>query len=1435
MPLNRNGKIDRKALPEPDGFGQIATGYTAPRNHWESVLVAIWEEVLGVDRIGIDDNFFNLGGHSLKTIQIRSRIRQQLGVDMELKDLFDHQTVRELAPLLDAAQAGATEKTERIVPAEQADFYPMSHAQQRLFLLHRLEPSNRSYNMPVAVELMGSLDLEVFQQAIQSLQNRHEGLRTTFTVHAGKPVQRVAESLPLDCPLIDLSDRDETAQQQYLEEIGREEAETDFDLTEGPLFRIRLCKLAKDRYVLWMNMHHIISDYWSWQVLIRDFTALYDAFHQGKTPSLPPLTVQYKDYARWQNDRLGRGELAESEAYWLEQFSGDLPILDLPTDHPRPPIQTFTASQATVALGPDRLKRLRGLAQEQEATLFMTLLSAVGAFLSRMSGQQDLVIGTPEAGRNRAELEDLIGFFVNTLPRLNLRAEQTFTELLQHCKRIALDAYTHHEYPFDRLVEKVKPERDLSRSPIFSVMFQLDQPTIETTLNDLNLRPLPSETHMTNFDLTIVGVETESGLDIQFQYRSDLYEEETVNRWLEQFTVMMDGILMDPTQNISEYPLLTDRQHQLLAEWNDTEVDFPQELVHDRFATIARQMPDQTAVEADGVTLTYRELNDRSERLANFLRRKGIGPDDLVGICMERSVEMMVGLFGILKAGGAYVPLDPAFPEERLKYMLEDSGSQAVLTDQPFISSLVQPDVQIIDMKTVAAEIAAESSERPTIQISGDQIAYVIYTSGSTGKPKGVQVSHRSLANLLTSMEKEPGICADDRFLSVTTLSFDICALELFLPLMVGATVVLVRREVVMDGKRLAKAIKTSGATIMQGTPTMWRLLLTAGWAGSPRLKVLCGGEPLTHELAQKLQMCSAELWNLYGPTETTIWSTVHHVTEQKGPIPIGRPTMNTKLYVLDDWMQPVPIGVPGELYIGGVALARGYHNRPELTAERFVPNPFSDEPGSRLYKTGDRARYLSDGNLECLGRVDDQVKLRGYRIEPGEIQGVLIQHPAVAEATVILREDTPGDQRLVAYVTVSEGHELILRDVQRQLADLLPSYMVPSAIVVLDSLPLTLNGKVDHKQLPFPDTPVLQDTYAPPRDLNELDMVRIWEDLLQIKPIGIHDHFFAIGGQSLKALLLSESIRERFGVQLPMTTLFQKPTVAELCVYLDGRTAMNDACLIKLQQGNGTHPPLFFVHPQGGGVLPYVHVIKELGPEETAYGLQAVGYESNDQPLTSIEAMADRYVEEIRRLVPQGPYRLVGWSFGGTVAYEMARQLEDLGEKVDFIGLFDVKPLDRRGERQEEFTERDAMIYFAILFDLDPDPLARMDVEEGLNQLLQRAKERGIWPPSMTLDSMRRKIDVLVACGQAMTDYRYHGPIRSDLHLFRVNQVSKHGHELIDPAEWKPRTAGQVHVFDVPGDHITMADPPNVNVLAKAMKSAWTQVTISPATGGGS
>ncbi|MBE7122186.1 amino acid adenylation domain-containing protein [Bacillus cereus] len=1439
MPLNRNGKIDRKALSDFDEFEREVTNYTAPRNNWETMLIKIWEEVLEVSPIGIDDNFFDLGGHSLKTIQIRSRIKRDFNVEISLKDLFDHQTICELAPILKKGQDEETNKVEYFIPrVNQAEFYPMSHAQQRMFLIHRLQSNNLSYNMPVAIKLTGYLNLKAFQKAFQSLLNRHEGLRTTFTVHDGQPVQRVSQAHLSECLFIDLSDEDGTTQQQRMAEIEQEEKETYFDLTTGPLFRMRLCKLASDHHMLWMNMHHIIGDYWSWQVLMRDFTTLYEAFCQGQIPSLPPLVVQYKDYASWQNERLERGELVEAECYWLKRFEGDLPILNMPTDYPRPPIQTFTGNQVTYRMDYEHLERIKSLAQELDATLFMVLLSAVGAFLSRMSGQQDIVIGTPEAGRDHVDLENLIGFFVNTLPlRLDLSANQTFTELVQHCKSIALDAYTYHEYPFDQLVEKLKPERDLSRSPIFSVMFQLMNSTSKDTMGELDLQLLPVKSYMTKFDITVVCIETESGLDIQFQYQSDLYEMETMNRWLEHFAVLIDGILRNPKQKVSELPLLNESQRrQLLIEWNDTALELPKELVHERFASIAQQMPEHIAVESDESTLTYRELDERSERLAHFLRRQGVGPDVLVGICIERTLDMMVGLLGILKAGGAYVPLDPKYPSERLAFLLDDLQASVLLTQEKLLVHLPSHEARVFCLDRDWSQIISCDDYMPQRNVHAEDLAYMIYTSGSTGVPKGVMIPHRGLTNYLEwaldAYEVEKGIGT----IVSSSLAFDATITSLFTPLLTGGRVILIREGEEIE--QLSKVLrKHQNLSLLKITPAHLLLLnqqlSPEDLAGRVRTVVI-GGEALMGEDIAFWQQAAPKtrLMNEYGPTETVVGCSVYHVSEiQQGSVPIGRPIANMQIYILDSLMQPVPIGVPGELYIGGVALARGYHNQAELTEERFVLNPFSDQPDTRLYKTGDIARYLPNGNLEYLGRIDDQVKLRGYRIELGEIETVLKQHPAVSEATVILREDVKDDKRLVAYVTAAKGCDLTVSNVQQHLIDFLPYYILPSAVVVLDEFPLTVNGKLDCKQFPAPDAQLVNGDYMPPRDLNELQMVQIWEDMLNTQPIGIYDNFFTIGGNSLKALLLLQGIRERFGVELPLVSLFRKPTVAELCSYLQGETAENEACLIKLQQGDSGNPPLIFIHPQGGGVLPYIHLVKGLGTQETVYGLQAVGYESDEQPLTSIEEMASLYIEEIKSVMPQGPYRLVGWSLGGTVAYEMVRQLEHLGDKVEFIGLLDVQPLDQSGKIYKALTERDAMVYFATLFDLDPYPFSQMELEEGLELLLQQAKDRGEWPLEMTLDSMYRKIRVMVASGQAAACYQYRGPIQSNLHLFHVSELSKHQHTLVNPEEWIPRTTGEVIVFHVPGNHNTMALPPNVDTLTSAMKSVWAQQKVSEVT----
>ncbi|MBT2605232.1 amino acid adenylation domain-containing protein, partial [Bacillus sp. ISL-53] len=1371
----------------------------------------------------IDDNFFQLGGHSLKTIQIRSRIKQQFGIEMVLKDIFEHQTIRELAVVLKET-VGGTKKPNSgtISPGEQVEYYPMSHAQQRLFLLNSLEPDNLSYNMPLAVELNGPLDQKGFEKAVQMLIIRHEGLRTTFSIKDGEPVQQVSETPLSDCLFFDLSHLSDREQQQKLEDIRKSEEETSFNLNTGPLFHVKLYKLENNRHVLWLNMHHIIGDFWSWQVLMKDLTVLYESYCQGETPSLPSLTVQYKEYAKWQNGRLEQGELDDAENYWIEKLSGELPILELPLDHPRPPIRTFTAAQENYMLNIEQVKKLKEIGHQQGATMFMTILSAVGAFLSKLGGQQDIIIGTPEAGRNRMELEGLIGFFVNTLPlRICLSNDQTFNDLLNQCKKVALEAYTHHEYPFDLLVENAKVDRDLSRSPIFSVMFQLVHSTENFQLGDLSCRSLETETTMTNFDLMIICTETPEGLDIKFRYRNDLFDMDTIQRWIRYFSVMIDSILKDSNQKLTNLAIIDEQEQcQLLIEWNDTKNIYPRDsCIHQLIEQRVLQCADKIAVEYGDQHLTYHLLNEKSNQLAHYLSKQGVKVGDKIAVCMNRSLELVVTLLGIMKAGGSYIPIDPILPENRIKYMLEDSNAKVALGDHSTLSELAPEHILIIDPQRLAIQIENESRQVPAHSISAEQAAYLIYTSGSTGKPKGVQVSHRSVVNFLISMGEKPGIHMSDRLLSVTTMSFDIFGLELFLPLITGATVILATREETMSGFHLAKLIEGRGISIMQATPATWRLLLESDWQGCPNLKILCGGESLKRELASDLISRSKELWNMYGPTETTIWSAVHHVTELEGPVKIGHPVMNTELYILDSQMQPVPIGISGELYIGGDGVALGYWNRPNLTAERFLPNPFTER--GKIYRTGDLVRHLPEGTIEYLGRLDHQVKVRGYRIELSEIEAVLLQHSSISEAVVITKKDMLDDKKLIVYLVSSENRFPSQEELRKHCLTQLPEYMVPATFIELDKIPLTPNGKVNRKKLEDLNVELPFHTYTPPRDLNELSVTKIWEELLNVKSIGIHDHFFNIGGNSLKALLLQNTIRERFGVELPLNALFQNPTVADLCTHLRKNNSEHKACLVKLQQGDGSHPPLFMIHPHGGGVLPYIHLVKELGPEETIYGIQAVGYDSSEEPLTSIDNMVFRYLEEIRRVVPQGPYRFMGWSFGGTIAYELARQLEHLGEKIEFIGLLDAQPFDRKGDIHNKFTERDALEYIVTLFDFNPEMFGKMNLEDGLTLLLQKAKEDGKWAQSMTLESIRRKIRVLVACSEAIESYQYKTPISSNINLFCVNEISKHNHSHVNPKDWVDRTTGVVSVFDVQGDHYSMVEHPYVSKLAQSIRSS--------------
>lgn len=1036
--------------------------------------------------------------------------------------------------------------------------FPLSFAQARLWFLEQLEPGNPFYNQSAAVHLLGRLNLAALEQSFNEILRRHEVLRTTFTVVEGQPVQVIAPTLPLTLPVVDLQKLPEAERKGEVLRRATEESQQSFNLSKTPLLRCTLLRLDETEYVLLFTMHHIISDAWSKGVLLRELAILYEAFSIGKPSPLPELPIQYADFAVWQQQWL-QGEVLETQlTYWRQQLEGSPPLLELPTDRTRPPVQTFRGATQSFILPKALTEALKELSKQEDVTLFMTLLAAFKTLLYRYTGQNDILVGSPIANRNRSEIEGLIGFFVNTLVmRTNLGGRPSFREILSRVRNVALAAYAHQDLPFERLVNELQLERDLSHTPLFQVMFEFgNTPISALALPGLTLSLLETKSSTAKFDLSLSMRETEQGLIGSLEYNTDLFDAGTIARMLGHFQTLVASILANPDQRLENLQLLTDAEkQQLLVEWNDTGADYPQnQCIHQLFEAQVEQTPDAVAVVFEDQQLTYRELNAKANQLAHHLQKLGVKPEVLVGLCVERSLEMVVGVLGILKAGGAYVPLDPGYPQERLVFMLENANVPVLLTTETLVSRLPDYQAQVVYLDDDWQEISQESDRNPISKVTTQDLAYLIYTSGSTGKPKGVQILHSALVNFLSAMRLSPGLTQADTFLSVTPLSFDIAALELYLPLIVGARVVVVSREVAADGTRLLERLASSGATIMQATPATWRMLLAAGWQGSESLKILCGAETLNRELAIQLRERGTELWNLYGPTETTIWSTAYKVDSQKSDfragevISIGRPIANTQLYVLDQDQQPVPVGIIGELHIGGLGLARGYLNRPELTSETFISNPFNDVSTSRLYKTGDLVRYRPDGTLEYISRMDYQVKIRGFRIELGEIEALLNQHPGVRETVVLAQEKVQGDKRLIAYIVTDQKLAPSINDLRRFLKQKLPDYMVPSVFVPLEALPLTPNGKVDRNALPVPDyvCPDIDVAYVMPRNQVEQTIAKIWQDILGVKQVGIHDNFFELGGHSLLATQVISQMRKVFQVELPLRHLFEAPTVAD-------------------------------------------------------------------------------------------------------------------------------------------------------------------------------------------------------------------------------------------------------------------------------------------------
>jgi amino acid adenylation domain-containing protein len=1197
FPLTPGGKVDRRALPAPEANRPGGTGaYVAPRTPVEELLCAAWAEVLGFERVSVADDFFELGGHSLLATQVISRIREALGVDLPLRVAFEARTVAALAAAVESARsAGGRLEAPPIQPVPRDGPLPLSFAQRRLWFLDQYEPDSPLYNLPFAIRLCGALDAGVLRRALSELTRRHEALRTTFVDAGGEPAQVIHEPADLPLPVVDLGGLPAAGREAEAMRLLREEARRPFDLRTGPLLRATLVRLGEKRHLLILNIQHIVFDGWSMGVLFSEFGALYEAYLGGGPSNLPDLPVQYADFAQWQRQWLSGATLDGLLGYWGKKLAA-LPALELPSDRARPPVQTFGGATTTFRLPPDLAQKLKALGRRHGATLFMTLLAAFKALLGRYSGQDDVAVGSVIANRNLGAIEGLIGFFVNTLVlRTDLSGDPPFSELLGRVRDVTLEAYAHQDLPFDRLVEALQPERDPSRSPLFQVLFVLQNAPAATELPGLTVTWTEVDTGTAKCDLTVQMWDADDGLLGAVEYNTDLYDTATIARLLGHFRVLLEGVAADPARRLSELPLLTaGEQRQLLVDWNDTAVSFPHRAcVHELFAEQAATTPGAVAATFAGQELTFGELDRRANQLAHYLRRLGVGRDVPVAICVERSLEMVVGLLGILKAGGAYVPLDPAYPRQRLAFVLDDVKAPVLLTQERLRGELPAGAARVVCLDAGWDAIAGEAAGDP--RAGGDprpgatpaSLAYIIHTSGSTGRPKGTLLRHRGLSSLVTAQAGIYGVGPGSRMLQFASLCFDASVWECFLALTRGATLVLAPSEELHDPRALAGVLAAARVTIALLPPSLLsQLPLDAG----PALETLVvGGEACPPALAAAWAK-RVRLINAYGPTEATVVATTWPVPREVDaarPLPIGRPVPNAQAYILDQTLRPVPIGVPGELCVGGVGLARGYLNQPTLTREKFIRHPFDGRRGARLYKTGDLARRLSDGNIEFLGRIDQQVKIRGFRVEPGEVESLLARHPAVRDVAVIAREDRPGDKRLCAYVvpapgaaTPAAGAATPAEDLRAYLKEQLPEYMVPSAFITLDALPLLPNGKVDRRALPAPDTARLEAGrgYTAPRNAVEETLCGIWAQVLGVERAGIHDGFFDLGGHSLLATQVIARVREAFNVELPLKRLFEMPAVADfgrLVVAAQGSSSAGPAARIRrLYRGGASGAP---------------------------------------------------------------------------------------------------------------------------------------------------------------------------------------------------------------------------------------------------------------------
>jgi amino acid adenylation domain-containing protein len=1176
--------------------------------------------------------------------------------------------------------------------AEAVYIFPPSFGQQQLWLLDRLLADGSVYNVPAVVRLVGALQIEALQAALLELVRRHEVLRTRFEIEDAMPVQVIAPEFKFGLEVDDLSAVPTREREAEAQRRTREAAAQPFDLERGPLLRARLLRLGESEHWLLLTLHHIVTDGWSSGVLWRELSVLYEAFREGRPSPLPELAVQYADYAVWQREWL-RGEVLEEQLSYWKKALADLPVLELPTDRPRPAVASYRGGRLGFELGEDLTRGLKELGRREGATLFMTLLAAFQVLWYRYSGQEDVAVGVPLAGRRRPELEGLIGFFVNMLVlRGDLSGQPSFKDHLARVRTRALAAYAHQDMPFAKLVEELAPTRNLSRNPLFQVCFALENtPPGELQLPGLEVQVIKGIRDPTaKFDLHFFVAEEQEKINVVVEYATDLFDASTIERIAGHWRVLLDGIVADPTQKISRLPLLTAAEReQLLGQGNATATAYPRDTcIHELFEAQVRRTPEATAVVFEEQRLTYAELNARANQLAHHLRTLGVGPEVLVALAMERSLELVVGLLGILKAGGAYVPLDPSYPAERLAFMLADTQAPVLLTQQRLLGQLPAHAGRTLCLHRDWPSIAVQPTSNPTPGVTPDNLAYVIYTSGSTGTPKGTLVTHHNIVRLFAASEPWFGFDEHDVWTGFHSFAFDFSVWEMWGALICGGRLVLVPYLVSRDPKEFHALLVRERVTVLNQTPSAFRQLMDvdAREHASENLAlrfVILGGELLDvaslRPWFERHGDVKPQLVNMYGITETTVHVTYRPIAiadlDAASGSMIGEPISDLNILLLDSYLQPVPVGIPGEIFVGGAGVARGYLNRPEMTAERFIANPYSTDPTSRLYRSGDLARRTADNDLAYLGRIDLQVKIRGFRIELGEVEAVLKQHKAIRDAVVLASEDRPGDKRLAAYVVPAQGRPVIVAELRGFLLSRLPDYMVPSAFVTLEALPLTANGKVDRTLLSVSEAEfeLAKQAHVSPRNAVEVQLMRIWEQILDVSPIGMQDNFFALGGDSLAAVRLIDRVEQLFGRQLPPDMLwYREGTIESLArALVDDRGPPLWSGPVPIK-ATGKRRPLFCPHVVGGHLFFYDNLARHLAQDQPLYGLPARGLDGKAPADTRIEAMAAHCIHSMQQAQPRGPYRLAGYCSGGAIAFEMARQLHAQGDTVELLALCD-------------------------------------------------------------------------------------------------------------------------------------------------------------------